>query len=285
MEKQKRILAVHDISCIGRCSLTVALPILSCGGVDTGILPTALLSTHTGDFKNYTYLDLTQEMEKILAHWDELNIRFSSIYSGFLGSYEQIDLVSRLMKHFAGKNCLCMVDPAMADHGKLYPTYTEKMAQDMKILCSQANIVVPNITEAAILLDLPYKESFSKDEIEMVLKNLAALGPEQIVLTGVGFKNDEIGAAVYESKTGQVNYLMGPKYTGAFHGTGDVFSSVLLSGLLNGQNLSAAAQLAVNFTYRSIEETLKNGHDRKYGVSFERVLPYLIEKLFPSLPE
>ncbi len=127
MNIQKRILAIHDISCMGRCSLTVALPILSCAGFETGILPTALLSTHTGDFENYTYLDLTYEMVKILNHWESLNINFSSIYSGFLGSYEQIDIVIQVFNTFADKNCLLMVDPAMADHGKLYPTYTKKM--------------------------------------------------------------------------------------------------------------------------------------------------------------
>ena len=280
MEKQKRILAIHDISCMGRCSLTVALPILSCGGFETGILPTALLSTHTGDFKNYTYLDLTEEMGRILHHWQGLNVRFSSIYSGFLGSYEQIALVSDIMDTFADEPCLCMVDPAMADHGRLYPTSPNQMAQGVKQLCHKAHIVVPNITEAAILLDLPYKENLSQMEIEQMLHQLSAMGPQQVVLTGISFDEEHIGAVCYDKNTQALSYLMGPKYPGSFHGTGDVFSSVLLCGLLNGQSLENATQLAVNFTHKSIQATLNSSQERRYGVRFEEVLPYLTTQLF-----
>ncbi|NLB91229.1 MAG: pyridoxamine kinase, partial [Clostridiales bacterium] len=259
MEKQKKILAVHDISCMGRCSLTVALPILSCAGFETSILPTALLSTHTGDFQNYTYLDLTLEMEKILHHWKSLDVTFSSIYSGFLGSYEQIALVSQLMNHFSAEGCLKLVDPAMADHGRLYPTYTKQMAEGTKLLCKNADIIVPNITEACFLLDLPYQgENIKKSLVEQLLQKLGDMGPEKVVLTGVSFDENSLGAAVYSRYSGEISYLMGPKYSGTFHGTGDVFSSVLLSGILNEKNLDESAQLAVDFTHKSIQSALES---------------------------
>jgi pyridoxine kinase len=154
--KQKRIAAIHDISCVGRCSLTVALPILSAAGIDTGILPTAVLSTHTGGFENFTYRDLTEDITPIASHWKSLDLKFDALYSGFLGSYEQIDLVSNLFELFKDQDTLILVDPVMADNGEFYSVYSPEMAKGMARLCQKADIIVPNLTEAAFMLDEPY---------------------------------------------------------------------------------------------------------------------------------
>lgn len=281
MDAQKKVLAIHDISCMGRCSLTVALPILSAAGIYTGVLPTALLSTHTGDFAGYTYEDLTPEMPSILRHWDSLGLSFDGIYSGFLGSYEQIDLVRGIIENFRAPGAIAMVDPAMADHGRLYATYTPEMASGMKGLCASADIIVPNLTEAALLLDMPYpSQGLSPAETEDVLKGLAAMGPGQVVLTGVSLSESEVGAACYDSESNTIFMAMGPHYEGSFHGTGDVFASALMGGLTNGMALAEATQLAVDFTYHAIDYTIASGQERRFGVRFEAALPLLIKKIF-----
>ncbi len=280
MEKQKRALAIHDISCVGRCSLTVALPILSCGGLDTAVLPTAILSTHTGGFKGYTYRDLTEDILPITTHWKSLGLQFDALYSGFLGSYDQIDLVARLMEEFHAEGTLRLVDPVMADNGQLYATYTHEMAQGMHRLVSRADIVTPNMTEACILLGREYKpEGFTKEETEEMLKGLCQLGPRQAVLTGVTLKEDQLGAAAYDADTDEISYAFEKRHPGVFHGTGDIFASVLLCGLMNGKSLAASAKLAVRFTHRCIQYTLDSNQELRYGVRFEAALPYLMELL------
>ena len=280
MERQKRLLAIHDISCVGRCSLTVALPILSCAGLDTGVLPTAILSTHTGGFQGYTYRDLTEDIQPVCAHWKSLGLRFDALYSGFLGSYDQIDLVAKLMEEFHSDHTLRMVDPVMADNGRLYATYTMKMAQGMHRLCRKADIITPNMTEACILLDVPYKpEGFTRTETEDMLHGLSALGPRQVVLTGVTLGLDQLGTASYDAQTNEVSYAFEKRYTGIFHGTGDILSSALMCGLLNGKSLKESASLAVKFTHRCIYCTLESNQELRYGVRFEAALPYLMELL------
>ena len=280
MNAQKKVLAVHDISCMGRCSLTVALPILSAAGICTGVLPTALLSTHTGDFANYTYEDLTPQIPPILNHWHSLGITYDGIYSGFLGSYEQIDLVRGIISNFSAPDAIVLVDPAMADHGRLYATYTAKMAQGMKRLCAAAHIIVPNITEAALLLDMPYpREGWSQEETHAVLRRLSDIGPSRVVLTGVACSRDTIGAACYDRATDAVTMIMGIRYEGSFHGTGDVFASALMSGLMNDLPLTEATQLAVDFTYQAILATLESNQEIRYGVRFEAAIPFLTNHL------
>ena len=280
MERQKRVLAIHDISCVGRCSLTVALPILSCAGLDTGVLPTAILSTHTGDFQGYTYRDLTEDILPVTAHWKSLGLRFDALYSGFLGSYDQIDLVARLMEDFRHENTLCMVDPVMADNGRLYATYTREMAQGMHRLCRKADIITPNMTEACILLNMPYQPAgFTKQETEDMLRRLCDLGPRQAVLTGVTLGEDQLGTAAYDAATDEVSYAFEGRYPGIFHGTGDILGSALLCGLMNGKSLAESAKLAVRFTHRCIQYTLESDQERRYGVRFEAALPFLIELL------
>ncbi|EGW41064.1 pyridoxamine kinase [Desulfosporosinus sp. OT] len=280
MYKQKRVAAIHDISCVGRCSLTVALPILSAAGFDTSVLPTAILSTHTGGFEGFTYRDLTNDIRPISNHWQSLNVKFDALYSGFLGSYEQIDLVADFFDTFRSNDTVVMVDPVMADNGVLYSIYSPEMAKGMTKLCAKADIIVPNLTEAAFLLDEGYiGESYSQEYIETLLKKLAALGAKQVVLTGVSFEKDKLGAAAFNSDTGKVSYAFNDRIDGYFHGTGDVFSSTLLSGLLNDFPLEEAIQIAVNYTLKCIRLTEKLGQEKRYGVCFEKALPYLIQQL------
>ncbi|HBN81628.1 MAG TPA: pyridoxamine kinase [Ruminococcaceae bacterium] len=280
MTHQKRVAAIHDISGFGKCSLTVALPILSAAGIETSVIPTAVLSTHTGGFTGYTYRDLTGDMKPFAEHWKSLGLTFDALYSGFLGSFEQISIVSDIFRMFRTDGNLILVDPVMADNGKLYPTYTPEMAGGMAQLCRSADIIVPNLTEAAFLLgreffDGPYEKAY----IEKVLRSLSKLGPKQVVLTGVWFDPGQLGAAGYDSETGRFSYAFAPRIEGFYHGTGDVFGSAMLSGLLNGLDLQGAMQLAVDFTCASIRRTKDAGTDVRFGVNFEAELPNLIRKL------
>ncbi|MCL2575786.1 MAG: pyridoxamine kinase [Defluviitaleaceae bacterium] len=280
MDRQKRVCAIHDISCVGRCSLTVALPIISAAGMDCGILPTAVLSTHTGGFEGFTYRDLTADVMPISAHWQTLGLGFDALYSGFLGSFEQIDLVGELFDTYKTSENLVLVDPVMADNGKLYAIYSPEMAKGMAKLCGKADIIIPNITEACFMVDTEYKtEPYDKPYIENLLQKLGALGAKQVVLTGVSFNDSELGAAVYDVASGNIDYVFAPRIDGYFHGTGDCFGSALLSALLNGKTLTQAAQTACNFVHKSIEITLKLNQERRYGVAFELALPSLMKEL------
>ncbi|SHJ05976.1 pyridoxamine kinase [Desulfosporosinus lacus] len=280
MNKQKRVAAIHDISCVGRCSLTVALPILSAAGFDTSVLPTAILSTHTGGFEGFTYRDLTEDIKPISDHWQSLNLHFDALYSGFLGSFEQIDLVADLFDTFRSNDTLVMVDPVMADNGVLYSIYSPEMARGMTKLCAKADIIVPNLTEAAFLLDEDYiGENYSQEYIETTLKKLSSLGSKMVVLSGVTFEKDKLGAAAFNSETGKISYSFNDKIDGYFHGTGDVFGSALLSALLNNFPLEEATQIAVDYTHMCISLTQKAELEKRYGVCFEKAIPYLIKKL------
>ncbi|MCL2396574.1 MAG: pyridoxamine kinase [Defluviitaleaceae bacterium] len=280
MKKQKRVMAIHDISCVGRCSLTVALPILSAAGHDCGVLPTAVLSTHTGGFEGFTYRDLTQDIRPISAHWQGLGLGFDALYSGFLGSFEQIDLVAELFATYKTPDNIILVDPVMADNGKLYTIYSPEMAKGMARLCAGADIIIPNITEACFMVDEEYREGpYDKPYIEKLLRKLAALGPKKVVLTGAWFDEAKLGAAIYDAAQNQIDYVFAPRIDGYFHGTGDVFGSTLLSGLLAGNTLAQATQIACDYVYECICITVDLDQERRYGVAFELALPGLIKKL------
>ena len=276
---QKQVLAIHDLSCVGRCSLTVALPVLSAAGLHVSVLPTALLSTHTGEFTGYTNLDLTQEMAKIYAHFQTLPLRFDGLYSGFLGSWEQLALVEDVFAHYRRADTLLLVDPVMADHGKLYATYTETLARDMGRLCRQADVIVPNLTEAAILLEASYREQPSFPQVEAMLRALnKRYGCRQAVITGI-LQDGLLGAAAYDAQRDCVFFHGQPPMDHVFYGTGDVLASALLAGLMRGRSLSQATTLAVDFTYQSMLHTLDNGLPLRYGVAFEQALPMLVRSL------
>ncbi len=275
----KRIVTIQDISCFGKCSLTVALPIISAMGVETAILPTAVLSTHTGGFKNFTFRDLSEDIPKIFKHWESEKIDFDAIYTGYLGSFEQIDQMKEFILAKPEKT-LAFVDPAMADNGVLYPGFTPEFAHHMATLCSKADIIVPNITEAAFMLDEKYIESgYDKAYIENMLKKLAALGPKYAVLTGVGFESDKLGVAMYDKEKDEFFYYFNEKINDKFHGTGDVFASACVGALMRGKTLERALEIAVDYTVECIKVTMPDREKHWYGVEFEKAVPKLLELL------
>lgn len=276
---QKRALAIHDLSCVGRCSLTVALPVLSACGVHTSALPTALLSTHTGEFTGYTCLDLTGEMRAIADHFATLPLRFDGLYTGFLGSYAQIRLVGEVLARYRAADTLTLVDPVMADQGRLYATYTREMAGGMGELCRLADVIVPNLTEAAILLDEPYAPRPTWDHVRGMMERLAArYGCGQVVVTGV-LRDGLLGAATFRAADGAASFTGGVQLPQVFYGTGDVLASALLGAMLRGLPLEAAVRAAVDFTHEAMEHTLANGLPLRYGVAFEQALPGLMRAL------
>jgi pyridoxine kinase len=276
----KRIAAIHDISGFGKCSLTVALPIISAAGIEVSVIPTAVLSTHTGGFTGFTYRDLAEDILPITDHWCSLDLKFDALYTGFLGSFEQLNIMGEVFDRLRTADNLILVDPVMADNGVLYKVFPDNFPDGMRKLCAKADIIVPNLTEAALLTGQAYKEGpYTREYIEETLKKLAALGPRRIVLTGVYFNNSQLGAASYDSHTGEVDYTFSPRIEGYYHGTGDVFASVLLSAVLRGFSLAESAQIAVDFTAQSIERTRLAGTDVRFGVNFEEGLPMLMQRL------
>jgi pyridoxine kinase len=270
----KRILTVQDISCVGQCSLTVALPILSACGVETCVLPSAVLSTHTGGFQNPTFRDLTEDIPAIAAHWQREGITFDGIYTGYLGSTRQIDYVKQLLALSPGGRIA--VDPAMADHGKLYKGFDEAFVQEMKGLCALADVVLPNLTELCMLTDTPWQPEMDRAQIQIMLEKLHAMGAKQIVLTGIGDAPERTGAIVFDGSSLQL--YSHDRVGGAYHGTGDIFSSVCYGAWMQGKSLYESAELAAEFTRRSIENTVSDP-DHWYGVRFEPVIAWLAEKL------
>lgn len=280
MTRQKRVAAIHDISGFGKCSLTVALPILSAAGIETAALPTAVLSTHTGGISGFTYRDLTEDIRPFTEHWNSLGLHFDAIYSGFLGSFEQLDLVGEFFDRFKTDDNIILVDPVMADNGAMYKIFTPDFASGMAGLCSKADILVPNITEATFLLGESYQDGpYTKAYIESLLQKLTTLGAKKVVLTGVFFDEKELGAATYDKETGAIDYILAPRIPGYYHGTGDVFGSALLSALLNGFNLRNATEIAVRYTTESIKRTYEAKTDIRFGVDFERSIPNFLKDL------
>ena len=270
MPVQKRAAAIHDISCFGRCSLTVALPILSAAGIECSVIPTAVLSTHTGGFTGYTFNDLSGGILPIAEHWKSLNLSFDAIYTGYLASFEQIDAVSRCIDMLKNDNTLIIVDPVMADNGELYSAIPNNLPEGMRRLCAKADIIVPNMTEAALLLNEPYLPGpRTEAETAEILRGLAALGPGRVVLTGVSYDGESIGAACYD---GRISCAFAERIDGMFHGTGDVFASVLTAALLRGKPLDKAAEVAVKFTSDCVRRTKAAAIDERFGLMFEEGL-------------
>ena len=281
MERQKRVLAVHDISGVGRCSLTVALPIISAAGVECSVLPTAVLSTHTGGFTGYTCRDLTEDFLPMARHWEKLGEKFDAIYMGYLGSFAQMDMMREVFSILADEDTLIAVDPVMGDNGKLYAAFDMTFPPAMRELCTHADLIKPNMTEAALLLGEEYQPGpYTKDYVEGLLARLAeATKVRQIVLTGVYFNEKTLGAATFDAETGEIAYICGENVPGLYHGTGDVFGSALVGALVRGMTLSDSVRAAVDFTVAAIRTTAKAGTDIRYGVNFEANLPVYMRAL------
>ncbi len=274
----KRIMTIQDISCVGKCSLTVALPVISAAGIETSVLPTAVLSTHTA-FPSFTFKDLTDEIKPIGETLKSLNIDFDALYTGYLGSAEQVKYVEDFIDKFKNEDTFVLVDPAMADNGKMYSGFTEDFADSMAHLCAKADLIVPNLTEASLMLHIPYKEQYDEVYIKEVLVKLTDLGAKSAAISGVSFNDNEIGFYLYDSKTKEFSYYFNEKLPVLYHGTGDVFASSTLAAHMNGLGLFESLSLATDFTLEAMKYTIKDENSRFYGVNFEEALPFLIEKI------
>ena len=274
----KRILTIQDISCFGKCSLTVALPLLSAMGIETVILPTAVLSTHTL-FKGFTCKDLSDQLAPITDHWKQEGITFDSIYTGYLGTEEEIDTVIGIIEEFRNDHTLVFVDPAMGDNGKLYPAFNEHYAKKNADLCAVADITDPNITEAAFLTGLPYREQYTEDYIRELLTALAELGTKTPILTGVSLSEGKTGAMGYDAERKEFFHYQNDRIPAAYHGTGDIFSSVLAGAFVLGTDRTEALKTAADYTALTIAETLKNPENPWYGVDFEGTIPLLVDMI------
>lgn len=273
----KKVAAIHDMSGFGRSSLTVIIPILSTMGIQVCPVPTSILSTHTGGFSDYKFIDLTEHLEEYIAHWKKLDLKFNSIYSGFLGSVEQIDIVADFINFFGEDSEFVVVDPVMGDDGKKYATYTDDMVERMKELVSHADIITPNMTEAAFLLDEEYPLKMDKKLIKNYLHRLADMGPEIVIITSMPYnisakKTSVIAYNNYDERFWQVDCDYIPTF---YPGTGDVFASVLVGSMLQGDSLPLALSRSVQFTSTAIKTTYGYDYDNRDGVMLERVLENL----------
>lgn len=272
----KKILTIQDISCVGQCSLTVALPILSACGHETAILPSAVLSTHTGGFTGFTFRDLTDDLPAVAKHWQKEGISFDAIYTGYLGSIRQMDYVADIFRTMAAPKGRVIVDPAMADHGKLYYGFDIPYAKAMAKLCAMADVILPNVTEACFMTDYPYQEEYDEAYINGLLKKLHGLGCGNVVLTGIGYEPGRTGVVVSDGR--KTAYYAHRKLEKSYHGTGDVFSSVFVGAIMQGKTLLQAAKIAADFTVNAIQATLSDP-SHWYGVKFETALGSLIDAL------
>lgn len=275
----KRIASIQDISCLGRCSLTVALPVLATMGVECAIIPTAVLSTHTM-FPDFTCHDLTGEILPIAHHWQSQQLQLDAIYTGYLASPQQAETVCHTFDLLKGPDTLIVVDPAMADHGKLYPPFRPDFPLEMAKVCSRADVILPNLTEAALLTGTPYLPEPNEAQVKDLLKRLADhLQVRRPVLTGISFTPDRLGAMCYDAQTGDFFHYDNQRIPAHFHGTGDIFSATTVGGLMRGRSLEEALMLAVDFTLACIHCNRNAPASSWYGVEFERALPQLIHML------
>jgi pyridoxine kinase len=274
----KRILTIQDISCLGKCSLTIALPVISAMGVETVILPTAVLSTHTM-FKNFTCKDMTDQLLPIAEHWKSEGVTFDAIYTGYLGSSEQMEIVKQIFNMFKEEDTQIFIDPVMADHGKLYPAFDEAYAKENAKLCGKADLIVPNLTEASFMTGLPYKTQYDRRYITDMLDALAQLGPRYVALTGVSFEEGKIGVMGLNTETKEYFEYYTDRVPVSYHGTGDIFSSVVVGALTRGKSLEEAFRIACDYTKETIELTFREKGADLYGVDFEATLPKPVQRM------
>ena len=287
----KRVLTVQDISCVGKCSLTAAIPVISAMGIEVCPLPTAILSNHTA-FSSFSFLDLTDKIPEILNEWKKQGFHFDAIYTGYLGSIKQIDLVHKILDEFAQNDTLVVIDPCMADNGKLYTGFSQDFVKQMAKLCGRANVILPNMTEACFLVNQDYDFLVQTNEsITKVMAKLLSLGAQQVILKGVEFSKEKIGVAycsqklfnnnfsTNENNMEDMNIYFHHRYDENFHGTGDVFASAVTGALVLKKDIKDAVKIACDFVQESIECTLSNPNYNWYGVDFESALRNLPQKL------
>ena len=271
----KRVLTVQDISCLGKCSITIALPVISALGSETVILPTALLSTHS-IFENFTCKDLSDQIMPIAQHWQSQDVKFDAIYTGYLGTMEEIDMMKEIVRMFGGEDTLVIVDPAMGDKGVLYPAFDEAYALKNRELCGIADIVLPNITEASFMTGLPYKEEYDEAYVKEMLQALHALGAKVSILTGVSLEPGKTGIMGYDSRNDSYFSYQNEKIGAQFNGTGDLFASTFVGEVMKGLDWTDAIRIAADYTAHTIAVTMENPKKSWYGVDFETTIPDLI---------
>ncbi len=273
----KRIISIQDVSCLGKCSLTVALPIISAMGVETTIIPTAVLSTHTM-FQGFTFRDLTDDMDPIKEHWKKEGFKFDAIYTGYLGSERQINIVADYFDTFKSEGTVIVMDPAMADNGKLYPGFDNNFAKNMASLCAKADIILPNISEACLMLGEEYPgEDADEETVKALLLKLADLGARYSVITGTEFADGTFGFTGYDKETKEFFKYGTKKIPWKSHGTGDVFASAATGALMNGFNVYDSLKVAADYTCACINNTYEDPDKVDYAVNFEAEIPYLLK--------
>lgn len=272
----KKVVTIQDISCFGKCSLTVALPIISAMGIETAVIPTAVLSTHTGGFKGYTFHDLSSDISGISNHWKSLGLKFDAIYTGYLGSVSQVQIMSDFFDDFRTDNNFIVVDPVLGDSGRLYAGFTDEFVSEMRRLCAKADYILPNMTEASFLLDIPYTENCSEEYAKEVLKKLSRLGCKVPVLTGVR-KGILHGAGAYNSEKDEFCFAYSKHIDRYLHGTGDIFASVFTGAVTLRKSLQQALDMSVKYVSDCIEVTMPCLDEMWYGNCFELCLDRLIK--------
>lgn len=277
MNEDKKILTIQDISCYGQCSITVALPIISAFGIETAVLPSAVLSTHTSGFSEYTVRDLTEDLPNIRKHWEKEGIYFDAIYTGFIGSIEQLDYIKDIIDSRLKPDGLVFVDPAMADQGEFYNGFDQEFADKMGELCKLGDYILPNTTEACYILHKEWKENFTKDEMLDMAKELSKFTKRHVILKGYE-NNNEMGMIVLDKEKSSVDIVYNDKIDYVTHGSGDVFASTFVGSTISGKSPSSAAKIAGELTKKAIEKTISDP-THTYGVKFEQVIPEIYELL------
>ena len=278
MNENTKILTIQDISCFGQCSITVALPIISAFGIETAILPSAVLSTHTAGFTDFTVRDLTEDLPEIRKHWEKEGISFDAIYTGFIASAEQLDYIKDIIDSRLNSEGLVFVDPAMADHGEFYNGFDQEFADKMGELCKLGDFILPNTTEACFILHKPWKEEFTKEEMLEMANELSEFTKRYVILKGDTHKENELGMIVLDKKESTCEFVYNDKIDYVSHGTGDVFASAFVGSTMIGKSPTEAAKVAGEFTKKAIEKTIGD-ENHKYGVKFEQVIPELYDLL------
>lgn len=278
MNDTTKILTIQDISCFGQCSITVALPVVSAFGIETAILPSAVLSTHTSGFTDFTVRDLTEDLPQIRKHWEKEGIDFDAIYTGFIASIEQLDYIKDIIDSRLKTDGLVFVDPAMADHGEFYNGFDQEFADSMGELCRRGDFILPNTTEACFILHRQWKEEFTRDEMLEMANELCDFTKRYVILKGDTHKDNELGMIILDKKEGTCEVVYNDRIDYVSHGTGDVFASAFVGSTMVGKSPTSAAKVAGEFTKMAIEKTVGD-ENHKYGVKFEQVIPQLQDLL------
>ena len=278
MNEDIKILTIQDISCFGQCSITVALPVISAFGIETAVLPSAVLSTHTSGFTNYTVRDLTEDLPAIRKHWESEEIFFDAIYTGFIASAEQLDYIKDIIDSRLKPDGLVFVDPAMADFGEFYNGFDQEFADKMGELCKLGDYILPNTTEACYLLHKPWKEHFSKEEMQEMAGELSDFTKKHVILKGYEDENHQCGMIVLDKEDETTEIVYNDRVDYVSHGTGDVFASSFVGSVMVGKSSTQAAKVAGEFTKKAIEKTIGD-EKHTYGVKFEKAIPELYDLL------